>query len=96
MIHPHHEAALWAQLADWFPPGSPSSQGSFGRGSFFYEGTQSPKHYGLTSWRMSFHNGIPLHGLDAPPEGVTVWWIITRPTSEAVAAAETLERGRGS
>jgi hypothetical protein len=86
MFRPDHEPALWSQLAGFFPPGSLRVEANLGRDSFVYEGVLSPAHEAFTVWRMAWHGGIRLHGADSPPQGVSVFWGVTRPTPEAVAA----------
>jgi hypothetical protein len=88
MIHPQEEPALWAGVAGYFPPGSKKFSSDLGRGTFFYECSQSPAHADFSIWRMAWHGGISLHGDNTPPQGVSVFWCFTRPTEEAVAAAE--------
>lgn len=87
MRHPEEETALWASMADYFPDGCPRFGANLGRGSFIYEGAQSPANRGFSAWRMSWH-GVRLHGENTPPQGVGTWWVVTRPTSNAVAAEE--------
>ena len=87
MKHPDHEPALWASIADYFPIGCPRFGADLGRGSFVYEGAQSPANKGFSVWRMAWH-GVRLHGENTPPQGVGTWWAITRPTAEALAAVE--------
>lgn len=83
------EPALWALMADYFPPDAPKVRDDLGRGSFMYEGAQSPAHKALTVWRMAWHGGIRLHGANSPPQGVSTFWAFTLPTSEASAATWT-------
>jgi len=84
MFAPDHDPALWASMAAYFPPGSERVTANLGRGGFVYEGIQSPAHHAFTVWRMAWHGGIPLHGGNSPPQGVAVFWGITRPTPEAM------------
>lgn len=88
MKHPDHEPATWASVAEYFPVGSPRFGANLGRGSFVYEGAQSPAHKSFSVWRMAWH-GVRLHGENTPPQGVGTWWAITRPTEKAVADAES-------
>lgn len=87
MQHPNDEPRIWASVADWFPDSCPRFGSNLGRGSFTYEGAQSPASEGFSVWRMSWH-GVRLHGENTPPQGVGVWWAFTRPAEEAVKAAE--------
>lgn len=89
MFHPDHEPAVWASVASYFPSGSVRVNADLGHGSFVYEGMQSPANPDFTVWRMAWHGGIRLHGDGSPPQGISVFWGITRPTVEAVAAEQT-------
>jgi hypothetical protein len=90
MQHPDHEGAIWASLAPAFPAGCTEIKSNLGRGSFEYSVHKSPKNEAFTVWQMRWHGGIPMHGDNTPPQGVSKWWAITRPTEEAVNA----EKGR--
>ena len=89
--HPDHEGALWADMSELFPDGCDRASSSLGRGSFIYEAARSPHNRALTVWRMAWHNGINLYGENAPPQGVTHWWSVTRPTEDALAKVELLQ-----
>jgi len=89
MFNPDYEPALWAGLADYFPPGSPRVSANLGRDGFVYEGARSSANQAFTVWRMTWHGGIRLHGANSPPQGVSVFWGVTRPTPGTVAALNT-------
>jgi hypothetical protein len=91
MFQPDHEPALWASVANYFPPGSARVNADLGHGSFIYEGAQSIAHPDLTVWRMAWHGGVRLHGAGSPPQGVSIFWAFTRPTPEAVAAEKNAQ-----
>jgi hypothetical protein len=92
MFAPDHEPALWASVVDYFPSGSVTANADLGHGSFIYEGARSPAHPDLTVWRMTWHGGVRLHGANSPPQGISIFWGFTRPTPEAVAAAQSTPR----
>lgn len=89
MFPPDYEPVLWANLSGYFPPDSAKVEANLGRSSFVYEGTRSPANQAFTLWRMAWHGGIRLHGANSPPEGVCVFWGVTRPTPETGAAHKT-------
>lgn len=86
MWKPMSEPALWASLAEYFPPESFRCVADLGRGSFIYEGAQSIVHPDFSVWRMSWH-GVRLHGRESPPEGIGTWWAITKPTPAALSVS---------
>ena len=89
MFHPDYEPVLLAGCADYFPPGSRKVEANLGGSSFIYEVAQSPANPAFTLWRMAWHGGIHLHGANSPPQGVSVFWGVTRPTPEAVTVLKT-------
>ena len=84
--HPDHETAMLESLRPAFPPESATFSASYGRESFSYEMAQSSKNHAFTIWQMAWHGGIAMHGENTPPQGVSKWWAVTRPTKESVAA----------
>ncbi len=84
MFDPVHEVALWASIQSFFPQSAIGVTGDLGRGSFRYEGVKSPANEAFTAWRMEWHGGIRLYGADSPPGGISTFWVITRPTADAV------------
>jgi len=90
-IDPNKEAALWASMADYFPVEATRVGDDLGNGTFVYAGARSTANEFFSAWQMAWHNGIPLHGGGAPPQGIAVFWVVTRPTPEAVARANRVK-----
>jgi hypothetical protein len=93
MLHPDHEAAMWAQIQCYFPPGTERVGANLGRASFLYSGIRSPGHAGFSAWKLAWHGCIPLHGRDG--SGADYWWAITRPTQAAVERAKPRRQALG-
>ena len=84
MLQPESEAQFWSSLRKFFPANSTSMKTDLGRGTFVYSGLRSASHPPLTVWQFAWHGGITLYGDNAPPNGASRWWGVTRPSSEAL------------
>jgi hypothetical protein len=87
MFQHDREHEFIALVGDSFPPHSKRHAANLGRETFGYEIIQSPFDPDFTICRMAWHGGIPLYGRGAPPQGISVWWGVTWPDEELLAAA---------